>query len=304
MRNFRIFGVPMDLGQRRRGVDMGPSALRYAGLDTSLRDNGHVVHDSGNLTVPLPEHEPRDASDILPDGGRARHLHSIASVCRDVYTKALTSLERDETAIFLGGDHSISIGTVSAMDTYGGDVGVIWVDAHGDFNTPHTTPSGNVHGMALAALLGNGPDELTGIGRPGAKLKPSEIVLIGTRELDGEEKKALNASGALVITMREIDEYGMAAAARQALEYLGPLSKIHISLDMDSLDPDEAPGVGTPVPGGLTYREAHLLMEILSDSGKVSSLDIVEVNPILDTRNRTAKLGVELTASLFGRRII
>jgi arginase len=304
MRNIRIFGVPMDLGQRRRGVDMGPSALRYAGLDTTLRENGHTVHDSGNLTVPLPEHEPRDATDILPNGGQARHLHSIASVCRDVYTKALSTLESDETAIFLGGDHSISIGTVSAMDTHGGDVGVIWVDAHGDFNTPHTTPSGNVHGMALAALLGNGPEELTDIGRPGAKLKPSEIVLIGTRDLDGQERVALRDSGALVITMREIDENGIAACARQAMTFLSAVSKIHISLDMDSLDPDEAPGVGTPVPGGLTYREAHVLMEILSDSGKVSSLDIVEVNPILDTRNRTAKLGVELAASLMGRRII
>lgn len=297
MRNIRIFGVPMDLGQRRRGVDMGPSALRYAGLEEALRESGHTVHDSGNLPVPLPEHAP-------PEDSQARHLHSIANVCRDVYTKALDTLEHHETAIFLGGDHSISIGTVSAMKIHGEDIGVIWVDAHGDFNTPDTTPSGNVHGMALAALLGRGPSELTDIGRPGAKLKPSEVVLLGVRDLDAGEKVALRESGILVITMRDIDEMGMAAAAHQALEKLGHLSKLHISLDMDSLDPDEAPGVGTPVPGGLTYREGHLLMEIFSDSGKVSSLDIVEVNTILDNRNRTAKLGVELAASLFGKRII
>jgi arginase len=296
-KNIRIFGVPMDLGQRRRGVDMGPSALRYAGLHPILRGLGHEVNDSGNLAVPLPEHEP-------PDNSRARHLHSIAGVCRDVYEKCLTTLQHNEAAIFLGGDHSISIGTVSAMHGYTHDVGVIWVDAHGDFNTPDISPSGNIHGMALACLLGQGPGELTGIGSPAAKLKASEAVIIGARDLDDHERVALRESGVLVISMRDIDEMGAAAAAHQALEKLGHLGKVHISLDMDSLDPLEAPGVGTPVPGGLTYREAHLLMEIFSDSGKVSSLDIVEVNPILDNRNSTAKLGVELAASLFGKRII
>ncbi len=295
-KNIRIFGVPMDLGQRRRGVDMGPSALRYAGLHTVLRGQGHNVTDSGNLDVPLPEHEP-------PDSSRARHLQSIAGVCRDVYDKCLTTLQQNESAIFLGGDHSISIGTVSAMHGYGGDVGVIWVDAHGDFNTPEITPSGNIHGMALACLLGRGPDELINIGSTGAKLKPAEAVILGARDLDDYERTALRESGVIVISMRDIDELGAAAAAHKALDQLSHLSKVHISLDMDSLDPLEAPGVGTPVPGGLTYREAHLLMEIFSDSGKVSSLDIVEVNPILDTRNSTAKLGVELAASLFGKRI-
>ncbi|MEK7276159.1 MAG: arginase [Chloroflexota bacterium] len=296
-RTFRIFGVPMDLGQRRRGVDMGPSALRYAGLDDQLRALGHTVTDNGNLPVPLPENEP-------PDDSRARHLQSVAAVCRDVHANALACLEQNETAIFLGGDHSISIGTVSAMDTHGNNVGVLWVDAHADFNTPEITPSGNIHGMALAALMGRGPKELTGIGRAGAKLKPSEAVIIGGRDFAPEEKIALREAGVTVITMRDIDEMGMAAAAHHALERLAPLKKLHISLDMDSLDPMEAPGVGTPVPGGLTYREAHLLMEILSDSGKVASLDIVEVNPVLDERNRTAKLGVELAASLFGKRLI
>lgn len=297
-RNIHVFGVPMDLGQRRRGVDMGPSALRYAGLDQRLRALGHTVTDNGNLNVPLPENEP-------PDDSKARHLHSIAGVCRDVYVRALDCLKHDTTAIFLGGDHSISIGTVSAMHAHGGDdVGLLWVDAHGDFNTPDTTFSGNVHGMSLAALMGRGPSELTDIGRPGAKLKPSAAVLLGVRDLDAGERLALRDSGVLVITMREIDERGMSAAAHQALSRLQRFKRLHISLDMDVLDPNEAPGVGTPVPGGITYREAHLLMEILADSGKVGSLDIVEVNTILDERNRTARLGVELSASLFGQRIV
>ena len=290
----------MDLGQRRRGVDMGPSALRYAGLDSRLRALGHTVIDNGNLIVPLPENES-------PDSSRAQHLQSIAGVCCDVYEKAKLCYEKNETAIFLGGDHSISIGTVSAMTANHPNeyrVGVIWVDAHGDFNTPQTTPSGNVHGMALAALLGRGAKELTDIGAVGAKLRSSEAVLIGVRNLDSEERVALLDSGILVITMRDIDEMGMAAATHQALSRLVHVKNIHISLDMDVMNPNEAPGVGTPVPGGLTYREAHLLMEILHDSNKISSLDIVEVNPILDEHNRTAQLGVELAASLVGQRIL
>jgi arginase len=295
-KSIRIFGVPMDLGQRRRGVDMGPSAVRYAGLDTRLRALGHQVTDNGDLSVPLPENEP-------PDTSRARHLPSIARVCRDVYVAASGCLDRDEAAIFLGGDHSISIGTVSAMTNCGDGVGVLWVDAHGDFNTPEITPSGNVHGMALAALLGQGAPELTDIGRPAAKLTGAATVVFGARDLDPAEREAMRASGILVITMRSIDELGLAAAAARALSYLGPLPRLHVSLDMDALDPMEAPGVGTPVPGGLTFREAHLLMEILADTGKVGSLDIVEVNPILDDRNRTARLGVDLAASLFGQQI-
>ena len=292
----RIFGVPMDLGQQRRGVDMGPSAVRYAGLNSRLRALGYDVFDNGNLSVPLPENE-------LPDTSHARHLQSIASVCREVYEEAYSCVERNESAVFLGGDHSISIGTVSAMTAQGDGVGLIWVDAHGDFNTPAITPSGNVHGMALATLLGHGAPELTGIGRPSAKIKGSATVLFGARDLDSAERVALRDSGILVLTMRTIDELGLAAAARQALDYLGPLPRLHVSLDMDALDPLEAPGVGTPVPGGLSLREAHLLMEILADTRKLGSLDIVEVNPILDDRNRTARLSVDLAASLFGQRI-
>lgn len=293
----RIFGVPMDLGQRRRGVDMGPSAIRYAGLHGQLRAQGYTLTDSGNLSVPLPENEP-------PDDSRARHLHSIAGVCWDIYQQALVCAESGEIPIFLGGDHSLSIGTVAAITATEPNVGILWVDAHGDFNTPESTPSGNVHGMALAALMGQGAPELTGVGRVGAKIKPSQTVILGARDIDQLERDQLREAGVLVSTMRDIDTMGLAAAAHQALEHLGHLRRIHVSLDMDALDPAEAPGVGTPVPGGLSYREAHLLMEILHDSGKVASLDIVEVNPILDDRNRTARLAVELVASLFGKSIL
>jgi arginase len=286
----------MDLGQRRRGVDMGPSAIRYAGLAQALADAGRQVIDSGNIVVPLPEHEP-------PDASRARHLPSIAGVCHAIYDAADHCTTEGEAPVFLGGDHSLSIGTVSAITADSARVGVLWVDAHGDFNTPATTPSGNVHGMALAALLGLGAAELTDIGRPGAKLAPEQVVILGARDLDLGERALLHEVGVRVITMREIDEKGIARVSREVLDRFESCARIHVSLDLDSLDPDEAPGVGTPVPGGLSYREAHALMEILADTGKIGSLDLVEVNPILDQRNKTAQLAVELAASLFGKRI-
>jgi len=231
-------------------------------------------------------------------------LHSIAAVCQDVHDHTVRCLDQDERPIFLGGDHSISIGTISAMAAHAGRLGVIWVDAHADFNTPETTPSGNVHGMGMAVLLGRGPRELTDIGFAGPKLKAPDVALIGVRNLDAEERVALREAGMHVLTMHDVDQIGMAAATRRALDHLGHVARLHVSLDMDALDPDEAPGVGTPVPGGLTYRESHLLMELLAESGKVASLDIVEVNTILDTRNRTAELAVELAASIFGQRIL
>ncbi len=315
--HFHIIGVPMDLGQRRRGVDMGPSVIRYAGLHQQLRALGHTVTDSGNLPVPLPENELSEPKSSVGVGGKARHLQSIASVCRNIYQSAYDINQRGEIALFLGGDHSLSIGTVSAITAQperpggkdapsgvGGSVGVLWVDAHGDFNTPDITPSGNVHGMSLAAIMGLGAPELTNIGHVGAKIQPSQAVILGARDIDPLEKKALKELGVRVITMRDIDEHGIAMATRTAMDHLHACKRIHVSLDMDSLDPSEAPGVGTPVPGGLSFREAHLLMEILHDSAKVTSLDIVEINPILDERNRTAKLAVELTASLFGKTIL
>ncbi len=291
----RIIGVPMDLGQNRRGVDMGPSALRYAGLQSRLERLGHQVHDEGNLSVPNPEEHVAE--------GSGRRLKTVTDVCNRIYTIANQWIKDGDFSIFLGGDHSMSVGTI-AVAANTGSVGVIWVDAHGDFNTHKTSPSGNIHGMPVAALVGLGQEDLINVGYPGPKLHPTQIVQVGIRDLDEEERIKLSNSGISVFTMRHLDELGTASIARQALDRLRHLDRIHISLDMDSLDPDEAPGVGTPVPGGLTYREAHLLMEILGDSSRVRSLDIVEINPILDDMNKTAELAVGLAASLLGQRIL
>ncbi len=295
MNHIRVIGVPMDLGQNRRGVDMGPSAIRSAGLDARLRRLGYKVHDEGNINVPDPE-------EAVAATGQPR-LEAVAGVCQNIYELASHCIAREDFGLFLGGDHSISIGTVAASAT-AGRTAVIWVDAHGDFNTPATSPSGNIHGMPVAVLIGEGEAKLVDVGYVGAKVHPSHIVQIGVRDLDPLEKVALKRSGIQVYTMRHLDELGMASVARDALARLRDFERIHVSLDMDSLDPDTAPGVGTPVPGGLSYREAHLLMEILGDSGRVTSMDIVEINPILDQRNRTAELAVELAASLLGQRIL
>jgi arginase len=274
---------------------MGPSALRYAGLQARLARLGYEVYDEGNIAVPNLEEKVVE--------GQARQLKAVTAVCQTIYQQALACVQRDDFVIFMGGDHSISIGTVAAA-AQSEPVGVIWVDAHGDYNTPESSPSGNIHGMPVAVLVGDGPQELVNIGYEGVKIQPSQLVQIGIRALDTSERNRLAQSGASIYTMRHLDELGMAAVARRALERLRHLTHIHVSLDMDSLDPATAPGVGTPVPGGLTYREAHLLMEILGDSGRVRSLDIVEINPILDDQNKTAELAVELAASLLGQRIL
>lgn len=292
----RVFGVPMDLGQMRRGVDMGPSAIRYAGLQSRLESLGYSVSDGGNVYAPVVEEIDDD-----PVDGLAHNAHTIAGVCSEVYRRASAAMTQGELLIFLGGDHSVSLGTVAAAAEAHPRLGVLWVDAHGDFNTPYTTPSGNVHGMVLAALMGRCPPPL----RVGSVLlREQQTAMIGIRDLDSEEKAALRASSIFVRTMRDVDEHGMAETMAQVLAHFAGCDALHISLDMDSLDPQVASGVGTPVPGGLTYREAHLLMEMLSDDGRVRSLDIVEVNPILDERNRTASVAVELAASLFGQRIL
>lgn len=292
----RVFGVPMDLGQRRRGVDMGPSAIRYAGLNSRLERLGRIVRDSGNISAPVVEQIDR-----THDDGLMHNAEAVGTVCRAVHTQMRAVIAAEETGIFLGGDHSISIGTVSAALTRPGRLGVLWIDAHGDFNTPQTSPSGNIHGMVVAALMGLCPPELTLSDRC---LQPDQIVYIGVRDLDDEEKQALKKTGLRIFTMREIDERGMASVMHDALDILGDCQHLHVSLDMDSLEPQIAPGVGTPVPGGLTYREAHLCMEMLADDGRVCSLDVVEVNPILDRENQTARLAVELVSSLFGQRIL
>jgi arginase len=300
-RTVRIIGVPMDLGQSRRGVDMGPSAVRYAGLQARMERLGYVVHDCGNIDVPVVEEIAE--RDRLEDDANARHLNAIVHVCELIYKEAIDCVGPDDLAIFLGGDHSMSVGSVSGISAHH-PVGVLWIDAHADYNTPQSSPSGNVHGMPMAALLGDGPRPLAEVGRPGPKLQPSQVAMIGIRNLDAAERRRLTQSGISIYTMSEIDEHGIAAVTRRALDRLNHLEAFHVSLDMDSLDPDVAPGVGTPVRGGLTYREAHLLMELLAESGKVRSLDIVEINPILDHRNQTAELAVDLAASLLGQRIL
>jgi arginase len=294
-KKIRIIGVPMDLGQAHRGVDLGPGATRYAGLSSRLQSLGYQLHDAGNLDVPV--------RDSLPGGPERKFLPSIRRVCEATYQAARQAIDDGFVPIFLGGDHSISIGTIGGV-THSQPSGVLWIDAHGDFNTPQSTRSGNIHGMPLATLLGHGFPELVDVGRPGPKLAAEDVVMIGIRELDSEERNQLRRSGIAVYTMRDIDERGMGAITREALGKLAHHKRIHVSLDVDGLDPHEAPGVGTPSPGGLTYREAQLLMEILADSRKVSSADIVEINPILDHANSTARMAVELAASLFGKSIL
>ena len=290
-----IIGIPMDLGQKHRGVDMAPVAIRYAGLAQKLRQLGFDTVDRGNINVP--------GHYTLSNTEYSERLKPIQHACEQAYQLGAEAIEKGEIPLFLGGDHSASIGSVGGV-THEKPCGLIWVDAHGDFNTPESSSSANIHGMALAVLMGKGSKELVDVGRKGAKVSPENVIMIGVRDLDPEEKKMLAASGCTVYTMRDIDELGMHAILRKALARLSHLATIHLSLDMDSIDPQEAPGVGTPSHGGLTYREAQLIMETLCDSGKLQSVDVMEVNPILDIKNRTAQVAVSLMASLFGKSII
>ncbi len=289
-----ILGIPMDLGAGRRGVDMGPSAIRYAQLAETLRGLGHEVTDHGNVNVSLVETMDRSSSG-------PHYLEPIRQACQEA-AEHLQALPRDVFPICIGGDHSISMGTVAGV-TRGERIGLVWVDAHTDFNTPETSPTGNVHGMPVAHLVGLGDPGLVNIGVAGPKIRSEDIVMIGIRSVDHGERELLHSRGATIFTMKEIDTLGMAQVATRTLEKLQNVSRIHVSFDADSLDPSIAPGVGTPVPGGLSYREAHLLMELFADSGKVRSLDLVEVNPVLDERNITAQIMVEMAASLLGKRI-
>jgi arginase len=291
-RTIRIIGMPMDLGQSHRGVDVGPSAVRYAGLAERLSRLGYRIEDTGN--IPVPVRAVLKARELLP---------AVRVACEEAYEAARKAIADGCLPLFLGGDHSISIGTIGGI-SHDSPVGVIWVDAHGDFNTPETSRSANIHGMALAVLTGRGLPELVQIGRDGAKLEPRDVVLIGVRDVDQDERRMLKESGIGIYTMRDVDERGISSIAHEALERLHHLSRIHVSLDMDSLDPMDASGVGTPVPGGLTYREAHLLMEIIADKGAQVSMDIVEINPIIDAHNHTGKIAVDLAASLFGKTIL
>lgn len=294
-KNVRIIGVPMDLGQNHRGVDMGPSAVRYADLGGSLRKLGCTVSDSGDIIIP--------GHYALSDTSLDKRLPFICQGCRSAYDLGKLAVESGEIPIFLGGDHSASIGTVGGV-THNSEVGLIWIDAHGDFNTPETSQSQNVHGMALAVLLGLGTEKLINIGRPGPKVKPENVALIGIREIDENEKTLLRNSGCKIFTMRDIDESGIRDVLSRVLLGFSHLRHIHVSLDLDVMDPLDAPGVGTPSQGGLTYREGQLIMEILADTDKLHSLDIMEINPILDIQNRTAQMAVNLVSSLFGKKIL
>ena len=297
-----IIGVPLDLGGGRRGVDMGPSALRIAGLGERLAALGYPVVDKGDLTVPIPETQ-------RPGDERKRYIRDIAKVCNRLYQTAYAALEAGAVPLVLGGDHSLAAGSVAASAAYarqgGASIGLIWVDAHGDMNTPASSTSGNVHGMPLAALLGAEPLELASIGGFSPKVDPEHTVLVGVRNLDEREKLRVRESGVHVFTMKDIDRAGVAAVAEQAILLAGRgTAGIHVSFDLDACDPSVAPGVGTPVKGGLDYREAHMVMEMIADSGLLKALDIVEVNPTLDVQNNTAVLGAELVSSALGMKIL
>ncbi|WP_287372850.1 arginase [Oceanithermus sp.] len=296
MKQAVIVGVPMDLGAGRRGVDMGPSAIRYARLHEAIRALDYDVLDLGDLEVPVVETLKKNGG--APGG--LHHLEPIRSTC-EALARELSVLDDAALPVVLGGDHSISMGSVRGVQR--GRTGLIWIDAHADFNTPETSPSGNIHGMPLAALLGYGDDRLVRIGG-GAPLEPQDVVLVGVRSVDPGERELLQQAGVTVYTMKEIDRMGVPTVAANVIAQLERVERVHVSFDADVLDPTVAPGVGTPVPGGLTYREAHLLMELLSDAGIVTSLDLVEVNPILDEKNRTAEIVVELAASLLGKKIL
>jgi arginase len=298
----RIIGVPMDLGQSRRGVDMGPSALRGAGLQSSIKKLGIQVEDIGNLSVKQPEEMPVGEK-------RAKYLQEIAETCADVAAAAEKALSEGFLPLVLGGDHSIAAGVAAGVANHfrkeKKQIGYLWLDAHGDMNTPESSPSGNVHGMPLAVIMGYGAPELVDLLGFKPKAEPGNIVIVGARDLDAQERKIVKKSGVHVFTMRDIDERGMREVMSDALKHaMDDTAGIAVSLDMDFVDPADAPGVGTPVRGGVTYREAHLAMEMIADTESMVSLEVVEINPILDEHNRTALLGVELVLSGLGQKIL
>jgi len=301
-KKIRVIGVPLDLGQSRRGVDMGPSAVRVAGLEARLEALGHIVEDGGNVAVAIPEQKKEG----LPN---AKYLKEITATCTKHAELVLKTLEAGKVPLSLGGDHSMAAGTVAGVAEFyrkqNQHIGFIWIDAHTDINTPDSSPSGNVHGMPLAAIMGLGPAELGNIFNFSPKVRPENCVLVGVRDIDAIEKQNVHRAGIEVLTMRDIDERGMRTVMEEALRMAGRgTAGYHVSLDMDWVDPEDAPGVGTPVRGGATYRESHLAMEIIADHGRMLSLEIVEVNPVIDEHNQTADLAVELALSAFGKKIL
>jgi arginase len=298
----RIIGIPMDLGQSRRGVDMGPSALRVAGLQSRLKSLGHTVEDIGNLNVRQPEEQPYGEK-------RAKYLTEIAESCKGLAEITERSLSEGYFPLVLGGDHSIAVGSCSGVSNFfradSKRVGYLWLDAHGDMNTPESSPSGNIHGMPLAAIIGYGPPELVEMFGYKPKVEPRNVCLVGVRDLDPKERRLIKESGVHVFTMRDIDERGMRDVMSEALRFVtDDTDGVAVSLDLDFIDPDDAPGVGTPVRGGATYREAHLAMEMIADSEAMVSLEVVEINPVIDTHNQTALLGVEMVLSWLGKKIL
>jgi arginase len=298
----RVLGVPLDLGQERRGVDMGPSAVRAAGLNQALKSLDHEVEDAGNIHVRLPEEQPFGNQS-------AKYLKEIAQTSQEVAERVYQTLADGYFPVSLGGDHSMSIGTIAGVAKYYHDrnqeVGCLWIDAHADMNTPETSPSGNIHGMPFASSLGHGPEALTNIFNFAPKLRPEKCALIGIRDLDGQERQVVRGSGVNLFTMREVDEMGMRNIMDRAITLASKgTAGFIVSFDMDVVDPDDAPGVGTPVRGGITYREAHLALEMIADSGKMLAFELVEINPIIDVMNKTAILGVGFAASALGKRIL
>lgn len=302
MSKVSIIGVPMDLGADRRGVDMGPSALRYANLNERLTELGYEVEDLGDLDVIIPETQHYGDP-------QAKYLKEIADACEHLAKMTLDAYQRGRTPLVLGGDHSIAVGTVSGMAEafrrQKKSLGLMWFDAHADMNTPEISPSGNVHGMPMASILGYGPPELTSIFGFTPKLPPSNVVMIGIREVDRQERELVKKSGVRVFTMKEIDKRGIGSVMDEALSILTRgTDGFSVTLDADFLDPYDSPGVATPVRGGANYREAHLAMEMIADTKKLASFEITEINPILDVHNKTAHFGMELILSAFGKQIL
>ncbi len=302
MSTIHIIGVPMDLGQGRRGVDMGPSAIRYAGIGERLKDLGYKVIDDGDLTIKTQEEQR------IKDP-HAKYLPEIARACNVLARKVENISYHGHFPLVLGGDHSIAIGTIAGISANARKrkkkIGVFWIDAHGDFNSPQSSPSGNIHGMPLAVCLGLGARQLTSVNGAFKKVEPKNVAIIGLRDLDKVERENIKKYGVNIFTMEEIDKYGAHKVMKKAFQEVAKnVDYLHVSFDLDSVDPIYAPGVGTPVKGGLDYREAHLIMEMLAESKKMSSLELVEVNPILDNRNQSAEFAVELVQSAFGKKIL
>ena len=291
-----IVGAPLDLGQARRGVDMGPSAIRYSGLAERLEGLGVEVEDAGNVVAALPETAGMEDE-------HARYLDEILTTCAEIGRSVAEAAAADQTPLVLGGDHSIAMGTLAGLSSISGPGGVLWVDAHADLNRPHTSPSGNVHGMPLAAALGACGFSIKGFGAP-PWAESSRVALVGIRELDSGEKEFVRERGIAAFTMSEIDRRGIGEIVRRAIDVVAGDNFVHLSLDVDVCDPEIAPGVGTPVRGGLSYREAHLAMELIAEASILTSMEVVEVNPILDHANMTGELAVGLIASALGASIL